>query len=99
LEPEVDFRVAIENRKLVELTYDGLPRRVIPTAYGMVKSTGNVAVRAYLVGGATHSAGSPWRLFLVAKMVNPVMLDEGFITNPPGYKKGDSGLNPIYAQL
>jgi hypothetical protein len=95
----LDFRQAIENRKLVELTYEGLLRRVIPTAYGVVKRTGNVAVRVYLVAGFTRSGGSPWRLFLMAKMANPQMLEEGFATDPPGYKRGDRDLNPIYAQL
>lgn len=95
----MDFRVAIESRRLVDLTYDGLPRRVIPTAYGVVKTTGNVAVRVFLVGGASHSGGSPWRLFLIAKMVNPEILDEGFTEDPPGYKRGDRDLNPIYAEL
>jgi len=47
----MDFCEAIESRRLVEFTYDGHPRVVIPAAYGRHGTTGNPVLRAYQAGG------------------------------------------------
>jgi hypothetical protein len=41
-----DWRFAIQNRRLVRFSYEGLERVVMPAAYGLNRKTGNHLVRA-----------------------------------------------------
>ena len=96
----VDLTHAIENRRLVEFIYDGHPRVVIPTAYGIHATTGNSVLRGYQVRGTSKSRTVPlWDLFLIDKMVSPLVLEETFDGEPIGYALNDKHISPIHAQL
>lgn len=77
---------AIEQRKIVTFTYEGLPRRVQPAAFGVGNRKGKETLHAYQIGGESKRGGVPhWRNFHVDKMSAVTVLDEVFGPNPPGY--------------
>lgn len=78
---------AIEQRKIVTFTYDGLARRVQPAAYGIGNRKGKDTLHAYQIGGESQRGGIPhWRNFHVEKMSSVTVLDEVFGPNPPGLR-------------
>lgn len=89
----MDLSDAIEARRVVAFTYDGLPRIVHPAALGEHISTGKLSLRGYQVGGRSKSRPVPlWDLFTVAKITGLVVTSEKFETNPPGFRPGDKHL-------
>ena len=77
---------AIEQRKIVTFTYEGLSRRVQPAAYGVGNRKGKDTLHAYQIGGESQRGGIPhWRNFHVEKMTGLTVLDEVFGPNPPGF--------------
>lgn len=96
----LDFCVAIEARVLVTFRYDGLPRVVVPAAYGLRVDTGELVLRGYQVGGRSSSRRLPcWGLFRIERMEAARATDEPFSETPPGYRTGDQHISPIYCQL
>ncbi len=78
---------AIEQRKIVEFTYQGHVRRVQPAAYGVGNRKGKETLHAYQVGGTSQRGDLPhWRNFNVEQISDLAVLDEVFGPNPPGYK-------------
>ena len=77
---------AIEQRKIVTFTYEGLARRVQPAAFGVGNRKGKETLHAYQVGGQSQRGELPvWRNFHVEKIADLAVLDEVFGPNPPGY--------------
>lgn len=77
---------AIQQRKIVTFTYEGLSRRVQPAAFGVGNRKGKETLHAYQVGGESKRGGVPhWRNFHVDKMSAVTVLDEVFGPNPPGF--------------
>ena len=96
----MDIISAINSHRLIEFSYDGHYRKVIPAAYGNQTSTRNKVLRAYQIGGTSSTRTIPlWDLFLVNKISDLTVLDETFSELPPYYKKGDKHINPIEAEL
>lgn len=90
---------AIKNRRLVQFSYDGHPRRVVPAAHGSHVTTGNEVLRGYQIGGTSSSREIPlWDLFLVGKIVDAEILDEGFAEDPPGFVRGDKHID-VHCEL
>jgi len=95
-----DWRFAIQNRRLVRFSYEGLERVVIPAAYGLNRQTGNELVRAYQIDGRDATRALPaWSLFRTDQVVGGSVLETNFDQLPPGYRRGDRALDVIYAQL
>jgi hypothetical protein len=91
---------AINERRLVAFTYEGLPRVIIPAAYGVNHSTGNELVRGYQVEGRDATRSVPaWSLFRIDKMSGAHALERRFGANPPDYQRGDKAMDVIRAQL
>lgn len=87
---------AINERRVVTFSYDGLFREVIPAAYGRHKDTGNLTLRGYQTGGESASGRViGWKLFTEDEIETPVITAETFTENPPGYSKGDKHLDLI----
>lgn len=85
---------AITNRRRLSFEYSGKLRIVEPQCYG-VSTKGAELLRAHqLYGGEQQEP-----LFDVAKMQNLTVLDEHFIEPGPNYKKNDSAMTHIFAQL
>lgn len=89
---------AIKNRDVICFNYDGIARLAHPAAVGKSK-TGKDTLRCYQVGGGHKEGGHAWDLCTIAKMSNFRLAGEKFVSNPPGYKKGDKGMIEIYAEL
>jgi len=77
---------AIDNRRLVSFSYENKPiRRTAPHAI-YISSAGNKNLDAYQFDGYSRSGNLPdWRNFLLSKIQNLEILDEGFEI-APGYK-------------
>jgi hypothetical protein len=94
-----DIIKAISKMKLIEFDYDGEYRLVEPHAYGVSKK-GNELLRGYQTEGGTKNGVVPdWRLFSVNKIENLNVKNESFECEREGYKRGDSVLNEIFAEL
>jgi hypothetical protein len=92
-----ELTAAIQQRKILTFTYQGLPRRVQPAAYG-VDHGGAETLHAYQVAGGSKHGGIPeWRNFHVDGIADLAVLDEVFGPNPPGY--GQVPFDPVYAAL
>ncbi|MBS0447046.1 MAG: hypothetical protein JSR59_13975 [Proteobacteria bacterium] len=85
---------AIEQRRRLSFVYGGKPRIAEPQCYG-VGHTGNELLRVYQVQGGSQ----PEPLFNVEKIERLVMLAETFRHPGPNYKRDDSAMRLIYAQL
>jgi DNA-binding transcriptional LysR family regulator len=85
---------AIEQRQKLSCTYSGKARVVEPQCYG-IGTTGNELLRVHQPRGGSEREP----LFNVAKMENLVALEEHFAKPGPNYKKNDSAMKTIFAQL
>ena len=90
---------AIAERRLLIFSYEGLPRIVVPAVYGYTQA-GNLALRAYQVGGHSHSGHQPsWRLFTRHKMLGLALSEETFTEPPPRYRARDGSFQFIRTRL
>lgn len=99
------IKEAIANKRLLEFIYHGKSRIVQPHAYGITASATSEddeyeLLRAYQIGGSSGSGGLPrWILFKVDDIIGPSISEMRFSSAAPGYKRGDTALSTIYAQL
>lgn len=92
----IDLCKAIEERRMIAFTYDGLPRVVCPAAYGQHVDTGKVTLRAFQTGGQSSSGKLPaWRLFTVDKMQGPEIQEDSFALPLPDYTSNDKHLDVV----
>lgn len=85
---------AIADRRRLSFDYNGKPRLVEPQCYGM-GTRGTELLRAHQLQGGDQREP----LFDVQKMQNLRMLEESFGRPGPNYKKNDSAMSVIFAQL
>lgn len=96
----IDWQNAIYSRYIVRFSCEGLERIVIPAAYGLNRRTGNELVRAYQVAGRDATRHIPtWSFFNAANVVGASVTGERFEGPPAGYRRNDSAMDVIYAQL
>lgn len=96
----MDWCAAIEARRLVSFVYQGHKRLVVPAAYGLHATTGNVVLRGYQTGGTSSSRVPPfWTLFRVDEIVSPQLSEQTFDQVPPEYRRDDEHIGTIYCQL
>lgn len=85
---------AITNKQRLRFLYEEKLRLVEPQCYG-IGTRGTELLRAHqLRGGAQREP-----LFNVSKIVDLEMLNETFDRPGPNYKKNDSAMKTIFAQL
>jgi hypothetical protein len=92
------FIQAIKMKQLVQFEYKGLVRTVEPHAVG-VTSKGNDVVRCFQVAGGHTSAGHDWDLCSLSKISLAKLTGQTFAGPRDGYKRNDSQMVTIYAQL
>lgn len=92
------IKEAIKNMQLIEFNYDGGKRTVEPHCYGQ-STKGNDVIRAFQVGGYSSSGKMSWKLYDLSKASSLTLLEEKFDSPRTGYKRGDSAMDIIYAQL
>ena len=89
---------AINSKKILSLSYDGLRRVVEPHAVGMT-AKGNDVLRCYQTQGGHVDAGHKWDSLDLSKMSSVSDTGQRFENARPGYKRGDKVMETIYAQL
>lgn len=90
---------AIENYYILEFDYNGHHRIVEPHTYG-VNHKGNEILAAYQIEGTSDKGDVPvWKQFTTDKISNLKVLNETFSGTRNGYKRGDSRMDEIYAEL
>lgn len=89
---------AIRDREYISFTYSGLHRVAQPAAAG-VSRAGNDVLRCYQTEGGHITPGHEWDFCEISKISNLATTGKYFEVNPPGYKKGDSHMISIYAEL
>lgn len=88
---------AILDNRMITFTYDGLPRTVEPHALGST-AKGKIVLRGYQPEGETNTQFG-WKLFSVDKIENLVVSNDNFAGPREGYKRDDSAMKTIEAQL
>jgi hypothetical protein len=90
---------AISKRALLQFRYHDRIRVVEPYCHGT--STRDVEVlRAIQVRGESGSGGFGFgKLWSVAEMVEPRILDETFVADDPRYNPNDSGMKRIHCRV
>ncbi len=84
--------------QLIEFYYEDGTRIVEPHCFGQ-SSKGNDLIRAFQVGGYSSSGKMGWKLYDLSKASSLTLLDEKFDNPRIGFKRGDSAMSFIYAQL
>jgi predicted DNA-binding transcriptional regulator YafY len=85
---------AVKHKQRLRFLYNGKMRLVEPQCYG-IGSKGTELLRAHQLQGG-HERGP---LFDVSKIVYLEILDETFSRPGPHYKRDDSAMATIFAQL
>jgi hypothetical protein len=88
------FVEAINNKRRLALTYEGKKRLIEPQCYG-IGHRGTELLRVHQIEGGQQREP----LFGVAKIRDLAVLDEHFTKPGPNYKRGDSAMKIIFAQL
>ena len=89
---------AINNLQVLKFTYSGIDRVVEPHAIG-ISRTGKVLLRCFQTLGGHVTPGHEWDLCELNKISNLSVSGDYFQAPRPGYKKGDSLMINILAQL
>jgi hypothetical protein len=89
---------AIENQNVIEFYYEGELRVVEPHCYG-VTTAGNEGLRAYQIDGYSSSGKLGWKMYDLGKAEDLIITEDLFNGPRTGYKRGDKGMDDIYAEL
>jgi hypothetical protein len=85
---------AINSKQRISFTYNGRTRIAEPQCYG-IGSKGTELLRVHQIEGGSQREP----LFDVSRMDGLVVLDQHFTEPGPNYKKNDSAMKTIFAQL
>jgi hypothetical protein len=85
---------SINGKRRLSFTYDGRTRIAEPQCYG-IGTRGTELLRVHQIQGGEQ----PEPLFDVSKIRDLVVLDEHFTKPGPNYKRNDSAMKTIFAQL
>ncbi|MNM21806.1 hypothetical protein D3C81_321710 [compost metagenome] len=89
---------AINTLKVLKFTYSGIDRLVEPHAIG-ISRTGKILLRCFQTLGGHVTPGHEWDLCELSKISNLRVSGDYFQGPRPGYRKGDSHMVSIFAQL
>lgn len=89
---------AIINRQVLSLTYSGIVRVVEPHTVG-VSHKGNDVLSCYQVQGRHIKTGHEWDFLDVSTIANLAATGYSFSGTRAGYRRNDSRMVRIYAQL
>lgn len=89
---------AIRQKQVLAFTYDGLDRVVEPHAVGISRA-GNEVLRCFQTHGGHVNPDHDWDLCELSKMAGLRVTGASFQLPRPGYKRGDRGMQRIYAEL
>ena len=94
-----DLTFAIDNRRVVQFTYDGHRRVVEPFLLG-VTTAGNPALRGFQTAGTSNSGTVPaWHLFSLSKIESIEVTRSEFEGARALYKPFDKAMSRICARV
>lgn len=85
---------AIQQKRRIRFLYNGKARLVEPQCYG-IGTKGTELLRVHQLQGGQEREP----LFAIAKIENLELLAEGFERPGPNYKRHDSAMRTVFAQL
>jgi len=88
---------AIKNMQTIKFLYDDLERIVEPHTFGCNFKQNDV-LRAFQIGGESSTGLNFFKLYSISKIENLEVYGE-FNEPRKDYKKGDSAMKVIYAEL
>lgn len=88
------IRDAIDRRKVIELRYKDVARKVRPHILGYV-GTGELALSGWQISGT----GAGWRLFHVDDISALSETGQGFHGTAPGYNRNDPAFSRIVDRI
>jgi len=90
---------AIQQRRVLNVFYDGYTRVVEPHVYG-INSAGHEAVSCYQVGGGSAS-GNPegWKMLWISKLSSVTLTDQTFTPRTTPSPWVDKPMRRVYAQV
>jgi hypothetical protein len=94
------FRLAIEEKRLIQLSYGGKLRVAEPHDYGVFK--GETRLFVYQVRGASKTQGRQgrgWRLLYVDKVAGCIVIDETFPGSRADAHKQHLDWDVVYARV
>lgn len=89
---------AILTRKVLKIRYDGFLRTIEPHTLGC-SSHSNLLSAWQVAGGSVSGEQHGWKLFDLTKIAQIEFDGKIFSFNRPGYKKGDSRMKRIIAEV
>ena len=90
---------AIQQKTVVVLNYHGYTRTVEPHCIGQ-GADGSEKLRCWqTAGGSKSGERQGWKLLNVNEVHGASMTETSFSNARPGYKRGDTAMHRIYAQL
>lgn len=91
---------AIRKRLVIEFNYEGELRIVEPFVLGLHKTTGNLVLRSYRVGGYSKSEREPsWRLFNTTYIENLKLTDKIAKSDREYYNPEDKHMSEILCNV
>jgi hypothetical protein len=89
---------AIRNRRVLAITYSGIPREVEPHCVGASR-TGKDSLRCFQTAGGHITPGHEWDFITISEITHIAETGANFSGPRPGYNKGDRHMSTIYAEL
>lgn len=90
---------ALHAARVLELRYDGYIRQVEVHAVG-TSTAGNSVMRCWQVrGGSVHNEPVGWKMMRLDEAIGTHLTDETSQAPRPGYKRNDSQMTHIIAQV
>jgi hypothetical protein len=93
---------AIRTRRLLQFDYHGLRRVAAPYCHG-ISTAGTDVMRAVQVRGASGRVGSKGhgfgKLWSIADIERPRLLEETFAADDPDYNPDDKGMREIHCRI
>ena len=90
--------LAIRNRNLLEVYYEGGVRTIEPYAYG-INRRGDEVLKAYQLEGYSLTETMGWKTFCMGKLRVVKFLLDAYESPRPEYRLNDSQLSKIFCQL
>ena len=90
---------AINDKKVVEFSYDGYHRQVEPYKFG-VSTAGNIVLTGFQIGGGSSSGKNKgFKMFKIDEIWDLTITDQEFREPQQGYSTTDKRLNQIHCQV
>jgi len=92
-----DICKAIQDRRQLQISYDGGKRVIEPYVYGACEA--RELLRAYQLSGFSRSRKRGWKLFRVEDIAELKVLKKRFVAPHEGYMRNDPCMEIVYSEI